>query len=217
MEQKFPTDRYFRQVNDFMINYIKGKVTQKGEDHFVIETSGGIGFKVYASPSTLMNISYDETQVFTYMNVTENDISLYGFLSAEELGLFYRLITVSGVGPKSAAGLLSALSPSQIVFAIVAEDVKTLSSGPGIGRKTAQRIILELRDKLSKDGGYDISEKALSDIAEPIATSDERAEATEALIALGFTRGEAAKAVSAVYIQGMTTEEILKQSLRALS
>lgn len=202
-----------------MINYIKGRLVYKGEDHIVIETSGGIGFKVYVSPATLMNLNYEDVQIFTHMNVSENDISLYGFLSEEELSLFYKLITVSGVGPKSAVALLSNLSPSQIIFAIIAEDAKTLASGQGIGKKIAQRIILELRDSLAKDND-NISEATLRDISgESAAGTDIGAknEAIEALTALGFTRGEAAKAVSAVYVTGMTTEDILKQGLRVLS
>lgn len=198
-----------------MINYIKGRLAYKGNDYIVVE-AGGIGYKIFVSAAALSEFNYEDVQIFTYMNVSENDISLYGFKTSEELNMFYRLITVSGVGPKSAIGLLSSLTPSQIVFAIVSDDVKTISTGQGIGRKTAQRIILELKDKLSGDTGT--AEAALKEAvgAMPAAGSNAE-EAVEALNTLGFTRGEAAKAVSAVYVSGMTTEEAVKLALKALS
>lgn len=198
-----------------MINYIKGRLAYKGNDYIVVE-AGGIGYKIFVSAAALSEFNYEDVQIFTYMNVSENDISLYGFKTSEELNMFYRLITVSGVGPKSAIGLLSSLTPSQIVFAIVSDDVKTISTGQGIGRKTAQRIILELKDKLSGDTGT--AEVALKEAvgAMPAAGSNAE-EAVEALNTLGFTRGEAAKAVSAVYVSGMTTEETVKLALKALS
>ncbi len=198
-----------------MINYIKGRLTYKGADFIVVENNG-IGFKIFVSQNILAGLSYGEVQIYTYMNVSENGISLYGFSSNEELNLFFKLITVSGVGPKSAIGLLSSLTPSDIIFAIIAEDVKTLSAGQGIGKKTAQRIILELRDKISGDGGFDDSVTA-ADAGQMTTSNGETSDAIEALAALGFTRSEAAKAVSAVYVSGMTTEEILKASLKALS
>lgn len=199
-----------------MIEFIKGKVSYKGEDFIVLENNG-IGYKIFVSAETLLNVGYDEVKIYTYMNVSEAGIALYGFLSGEELKLFYKLITVSGVGPKSAIGLLSVLSPSQIVFAIVADDVKTIAMGQGIGKKTAQRIILELKDKVSGEGDA-LGEAALSDIVSGAGSqTEEKAEAIEALTALGFGRGEASKAVGSVYISGMTVEETIKQSLKALS
>ncbi|MCD8090982.1 MAG: Holliday junction branch migration protein RuvA [Clostridiales bacterium] len=199
-----------------MINNIKGTPAYKGED-FVVIDNNGIGYKIFVSSMTLMNISKEETQIYTYMNVSENDISLYGFLTADELNLFYKLITVSGVGPKSAIGLLSVLTPAQIIFAIVSEDVKTIASGQGIGKKTAQRIILELRDKLSGDSGFS-AEDALADaVSAGAVSSSEKGEAVEALVVLGFSRAEAAKAVSVVYTEGMSTEDAIKLGLRALS
>lgn len=199
-----------------MIEFIKGKVAYKGEDFIVLE-NGGIGYKIFVSAETLLNVGYDEIKVYIYMNVSETGIALYGFMTGEELKLFYKLITVSGVGPKSAIGLLSVLSPSQIIFAIVAEDVKTIAMGQGIGKKTAQRIILELHDKVSGEGDF-LGEAALSDIAAGgSSSSGEKAEAIEALAALGFGRSEASKAVSAVYVSGMTTEETIKLGLKALA
>ncbi|MCD7904914.1 MAG: Holliday junction branch migration protein RuvA [Clostridiales bacterium] len=199
-----------------MINYIKGTLAYKGED-FIVLDNNGIGCKIYVSALTLMNISKEETTVYTYMNVSENDISLYGFLTTEELSLFHRLITVSGVGPKSAVGLLSVLTPAQIIFAIVSDDAKTIASGQGIGKKTAQRIILELRDKLARES--DVSaEAALTDaVSSGVSAVSEKSEAVEALVVLGFSRTEAVKAVSAVYTSGMSTEDAIKLGLRALS
>ncbi|MCD7779034.1 MAG: Holliday junction branch migration protein RuvA [Clostridiales bacterium] len=199
-----------------MINYIKGTLAYKGEDYIVIDNNG-IGYKINVSAMTLMNITKEETTVYTYMNVSENDISLYGFLTTEELGLFHRLITVSGVGPKSAVGLLSVLTPAQIIFAIVSDDAKTIASGQGIGRKTAQRIILELRDKLTKESDITAEEALTSAVSGGAAAVSEKNEAVEALVVLGFSRAEAAKAVSAVFTEGMSTEDAIKLGLRALS
>lgn len=199
-----------------MIEFIKGKVDYKGEDFLVLEC-GGIGYKIFVSAETLLNAGYDEIKIYTYMSVSETGIALYGFLTGEELKLFYKLITVSGVGPKSAIGLLNVLSPSQIIFAIVAEDVKTIAMGQGIGKKTAQRIILELRDKLAGEA-ESVGEAALTEmVSNTTGRSGEKAEAIEALVALGFGRSEAAKAVGAVYTEGMTTEDAVKLGLKALA
>ncbi len=198
-----------------MINYIKGRLTYKGSDFIVVENNG-IGYKIFVSKNILASLGYGEVQIYTYMNVSENDISLYGFSTSEELNLFFKLITVSGVGPKSAIGLLSTLSPSDIIFAIISEDVKALLAGQGIGKKTAQRIILELKDKISGDSAF-ANTSAASDIVSAASSAGEAGDAIEALTALGFTRSEATKAVSAVYTSGMTTEETLKASLKALS
>lgn len=139
-------------------------------------------------------------------------MSLYGFAAREEQELFERLLTVSGVGPKGALGFLSVLKPSEIVMAILSDDVKTLSKAPGVGRKTAQRVILELRDRFSAQDAISV------DAAEPLAESggDGNFEAIEAMTALGYSRSEAAQAVRAVAAAGMTTEEILKAALKRM-
>ncbi|MBM6830146.1 Holliday junction branch migration protein RuvA [Anaerotignum lactatifermentans] len=196
-----------------MIAYIKGTLEAKGNG-FVIVESGGIGYRIFMSPTALtqMPASGETVKVYTYMNVKEDGISLYGFSSLEEQELFLRLITVSGVGPKGALAFLSQLRPQEIILAILSDDVKTLSKAPGVGRKTAQRVILELKDK------FQTAEAVAWEIEEQAAPTSAGAkfEAIDALTALGYSRSEAAGAVNAVAAEEMTTEEILKAALKKM-
>ena len=132
-----------------MISYLKGELEVKNIDNIIIEV-GGIGYKVYMSRNAIDNIGEcgNKVKVFTYMRVREDDISLYGFLSNEELKLFEQLLGVSGVGAKSAINILSNISPSSFALAIISGDIATLKGLPGIGAKSAQRMILELKDKM---------------------------------------------------------------------
>lgn len=196
-----------------MIAYIKGILEAKGNG-FVIVESGGIGYRIFMSPTALaqMPASGEIVKVYTYMNVKEDGISLYGFSSLEEQDLFLRLITVSGVGPKGALAFLSQLRPQEIILAILSDDVKTLSKAPGVGRKTAQRVILELKDK------FQTAEAVAWEMEEQAAPTSAGAkfEAIDALTALGYSRSEAAGAVNAVAAEEMTTEEILKAALKKM-
>ena len=196
-----------------MIAYIKGTLEAKGNG-FVIVESGGIGYRIFMSPTALtqMPASGETVKVYTYMNVKEDGISLYGFSSLEEQELFLRLITVSGVGPKGALAFLSQLRPQESILAILSDDVKTLSKAPGVGRKTAQRVILELKDK------FQTAEAVAWEIEEQAAPTSAGAkfEAIDALTALGYSRSEAAGAVNAVAAEEMTTEEILKAALKKM-
>ena len=148
------------------------------------------------------------------MNVKEDGISLYGFSTAEELELFHRLISVTGVGPKGALGFLSQLKPQEIILAILSDDVKTLSKAPGVGRKTAQRVILELKDKFQTADAIAMEMEA-EDLM-PTGSNGAKFEAMDALAALGYSRSEAAKAVNGVAAEGMTTEDILKAALKKM-
>ena len=148
------------------------------------------------------------------MNVKEDGISLYGFSTAEELELFHRLISVTGVGPKGALGFLSQLKPQEIILAILSDDVKTLSKAPGVGRKTAQRVILELKDKFQTADAIAMEMEA--DDLMPTGSNGAKFEAMDALAALGYSRSEAAKAVNGVAAEGMTTEDILKAALKKM-
>jgi Holliday junction DNA helicase RuvA len=147
------------------------------------------------------------------MSVSESGISLYGFSSMEELDLFNSIIGVSGIGPKGALGILGAVSPSQFVMAVLTDDIKTLSSAPGIGKKTAQRLVLELKDKLDSSQALE-----LEGIELPTAdnTTTEKSEAVQALEALGFAKSEAMQAVDAVYIDSMTVEKTVSLALKVL-
>ena len=190
-----------------MISYIKGTLVHRGNGVVVVETSG-LGYEIFVSAATLSVLPEvgETVKIHTHMNVKEDGISLYGFSTAEELELFHRLISVTGVGPKGALGFLSQLKPQEIILAILSDDVKTLSKAPGVGRKTAQRVILELKDK------FQIEAEELM----PTGSNGAKFEAMDALAALGYSRSEAAKAVNGVAAEGMTTEDILKAALKKM-
>lgn len=195
-----------------MISYVKGAVAYIGNDCIVVDNNG-IGYNIQVSSSTASAVVMEkEVQIYTYMNVKENELSLFGFLTKEELNMFNLLISVNGVGPKSAVAMLGALSPSQLALAIATEDIKALSVGQGIGKKIAQRIALELKDKVGADTittGVELVQKV--DVA-----TGERAEALSALMALGFTKNEAENAIKAVFVNGMATEEIISKALKVV-
>ena len=195
-----------------MISYVKGTVAYIENDCIVVDNNG-IGYNIQVSPSTASAVVTEkEVKIYTYMNVKENELSLFGFLTKEELNMFNLLIGVNGVGPKSAVAMLGALSPAQLALAIATEDIKALSVGQGIGKKIAQRIALELKDKVGADTittGVEIVQKV--DV-----TTGERAEALSALMALGFTKNEAENAIKAVFVNGMATEEIISKALKVV-
>ena len=195
-----------------MISYVKGTVAYIENDCIVVDNNG-IGYNIQVSPSTASAVVMEkEVKIYTYMNVKENELSLFGFLTKEELNMFNLLIGVNGVGPKSAVAMLGALSPAQLALAVATEDIKALSVGQGIGKKIAQRIALELKDKVGADTittGVEIVQKV--DV-----TTGERAEALSALMALGFTKNEAENAIKAVFVNGMATEEIISKALKVV-
>ncbi|MDD3393329.1 MAG: Holliday junction branch migration protein RuvA [Clostridia bacterium] len=197
-----------------MISYIKGTLVHRGENHIILET-GGIGYQIFVSAGLLSKMPAlgTELKIFTYMSVKEDGITLFGFSSKEEQEIFLKLLTVGGVGPKGALGFLSQLTPQEIIIAILSADEKTLSKAPGVGRKTAQRVILELKDKCSAEDAI-----AIFPNVEAAASSfgGEKLEAIEAMAALGYSRSEAAKAVGQAAAEGMTTEEILKAALKKM-
>ncbi len=201
-----------------MISYIKGKL-QYLSDNFVIIDNGGIGYKIFVSPKLMSNIGKigDNVTVFTYMSVKDDGISLYGFENFEELEIFNKLITVSGIGPKGALGIISNLTPADFIMAVISDDVAAVSKAPGVGKKTAQRIILELKDKFKTEDF--IEEKIFGEGKglSSVVTDNSKIEAIEALTSLGYGRSEAAKAVSAVFEEGKTTEDILKLALKKLA
>ena len=195
-----------------MISYVKGTVAYIGNDCIVVDNNG-IGYNIQVSLSTASAVVMEkEVKIYTYMNVKENELSLFGFLTKEELNMFNLLIGVNGVGPKSAVAMLGALSPSQLALAIATEDIKALSVGQGIGKKIAQRIALELKDKVGADTittGVEIVQKV--DV-----TTGERAEALSALMALGFTKNKQENAIKAVFVNGIATEEIISKALKVV-
>ncbi len=197
-----------------MINYIKGELVYIGESNIIVDNNG-IGYSISVSASTVYKLPHinSEIKIFTFMDVKEGGIQLYGFVSKEELDMFALLITVGGVGPKGALALLGELSPSDIVLAISSQDKNTLSVGKGIGKKTAERIILDLKDKVS---GISVSSDMGSVSAVTSGYSDEKNDAIAGLVSLGFTRSEAARAVEAVYSEGMDSGKIISAALKRM-
>ena len=205
-----------------MISYIKGPLTEIRGDMIVIE-AGPVGLEVRVPLSLLDELPKvgEEEKIYTYFQVREDSMSLYGFLSRQDREMFQQLLGVNGVGPKGALGILSALRPDDLRLAILSGDAKAISRAPGIGVKTAQRVILDLKDKVSADDILSsVAEDGESsgDISWQGSGGDAVKEAIQALVALGYTNAEAARAVRRTEVTDtMTAEEILKASLRHLS
>ena len=198
-----------------MFDFITGKIAEKGANYIVLD-AGGVGFKVYTSINTLQDTSLligGEGTVYTYLYLKEGIMDLYGFSTREERGLFELLISVSGVGAKGAIAVLSVASPSKLASCIVSEDIATIKSANGIGAKTAQRIVLELKDKISSES---ISADGEMVSVGNTVDNDSAKEAVSALVVLGYTPAEARKAVSAVDSSTDDVEQIVKQALKKL-
>lgn len=197
-----------------MISYIKGRLEIKSKDYIVIDV-GGIGYKIFMSETAINELEKGkEVKIFTYMKVREDDISLYGFLNNEELVTFELLISVGGVGAKSAITILSNITPSKFALAVITNDVNTLKKLPGIGAKTAARIILELKDKMKTE--QSIEESKDEEIKEAIVLDNKANDALEALCVLGYTRKDVEKVLSNIDTNKLTVEEIIKQGLKYL-
>ncbi|MDY4975339.1 MAG: Holliday junction branch migration protein RuvA [Clostridia bacterium] len=191
-----------------MYHYIKGTVVLKGTNYLVIDNNG-VGYRIFTSDSVLQRISVDKNEkIYTYLHIREDLMELYGFLTREELSTFEMLISVSGVGPKVGLSLLSTVPPSEFALAVVTNNVKAITRAPGVGPKVAQRIILELKDKLKND--QLIQEAVMYE--EPAVDANE---AVSALMVLGYSQGEAKKAVAAAG-EGASTEETVRQALKQL-
>lgn len=199
-----------------MFEYIKGKLDSKAGDYLVLEC-GGIGFKIHSALSTLEKSGQpgNEIIVYTHLYIREGVMDIYGFLTREELKVFLLLTSVSGVGPKAAISLLSTVSPSGLAMAIMNGETSKLTKAQGIGAKTAQRVILELRDKVKKEQFATLPESVPASDKE--FSSDEAEEAVGALMVLGYTALEANRAVRSVFAEGMPLEEIIRSALRSVS
>ncbi len=208
-----------------MFAYIKGTLEMKMTDYVVIDV-GGLGYKIYMSSIGMEKLGSigEQVKVYTYYRVREDDVSIYGFNSNEELRMFELLLSVSGVGAKTALSMLAVCTPSEFVLAIVSEDINVLTSIPGIGPKSAKRIILELKDKIKKEEqiqeltraskGIQISTK----VQEAIQKDNVISEAVAALQVLGYNRKEIEKAFETIIDkENMTTEDLIKRGLVILS
>jgi len=200
-----------------MFAYLRGILQKKLADSIILE-SGGVGYRIYTAPTPLYHQSETgkEVKVYTCLNIREDRLYLYGFFCEEELKMFEQLLTVSGVGPKAALALVGSIPPTQFALAVLTEDVNQFVKAPGIGKKTAQRIILELKDKLKKEYA-DMPETAQVQAASPEAGSDARfSEAVSALVMLGYTTAEAGRAVASVYSADKTVEAIVRDALKSM-
>lgn len=201
-----------------MYAYIKGSLEYKHSDYLIIDANG-VGYKIFTSVNTLQEIGPigSITKVFTHFHVREDNLSLYGFSSMEELGMFELLISVSGVGPKAGLALVSSLSPSKFGLAVITDDIKSLTKAPGIGTKMAQRIILELKDKIKKEQ-LQLPNQSFGVDSTSLGSKDnlKASEAVSALMVLGYSGVEASRAVSAVYSDDIGLEDIIKSALKGL-
>lgn len=196
-----------------MIGYLKGIVTHLFREHCFIDVHG-VGYRVFVPASTMEKLTIGkETTVFTYMNVREDAILLYGFATQDEYDLFMLLISVNGVGPKVALGVLSAVNPDGFRLAVHQKNIKVLTKMPGIGKKTAERIVLELQDKIGP-----VDDGAVADIAVPstAASKGMMSEAVDALVGLGYSEQEILPVVEEKAGICQNVEQLIKEVLKAL-
>lgn len=196
-----------------MFAYIKGNLVEKLNNYVVVETMG-IGYKIFMSETAIAKLGEvgDNVKVHTHYHVREDDISLYGFLSNDELKMFELLLSVSGIGAKSAITMLSHMSPSEFAMSIITNDISKLTKIPGIGPKSAQRIVLELKDKLKTEQAISRTEE----VSEVFRTNENTDEAISALQILGYNRKEIEKVLEKFDYQAMGVEDIIRNGLKYL-
>lgn len=197
-----------------MFAYIKGSLEQKSNNYVVIDV-GGIGYKIFMATKAIETLGEigKVVKVHTHYYVREDNISLYGFNTNEELRMFELLLQVSGIGAKLAIAMLSEISPSSFALAVISDDISQLVKIPGIGKKTAARIVLELKDKLKTEEAITKTEE----VKLSITNEEETSEAIAALQVLGYTKREIEKALENVDTKNLQLEEIIKQGLKNLA
>ena len=196
-----------------MIAYLKGKLVVKTDTYIIIEVSG-IGYKIYMTKKALDLLSENkEVKVYTYLKVREDDISLFGFNTKEELRMFELLISVGGIGAKSAIAILSNITPSRFALAVITNEVNTLKKLPGIGPKTAGRIVLELKDKIKTEEAME--QEVDSDEANLVKDEEDMEDLIQALQVLGYRRYEISKILKK--IKSETLEDKIKEALQYLA
>lgn len=207
-----------------MISYLKGELAEVKENYVVIEV-GSIGYEVYLPSSSIIDLPSrgSNIKIYTYLHVREDAIGLFGFLTKDDLEMFKLLITVNGIGPKGALGILSSLSADDIRFAVLAEDAKIIAKAPGVGNKTAGKLILELKDKFKLETAFEQrfinqeEKQASSGMTGRQEFHRKKEEAVQALTVLGYSASESLKIVNQVEItEDMTSEEILKKCLKKM-
>ncbi len=203
-----------------MISYVRGELAAIEEQKAIIDV-GGVGYGVFMSQQSLSLLppAGNEVKIYTYLNVKEDALQLFGFLTRDDLDIFRLVIGVSGIGPKGGLNILSCMSPDELRFAIMSGDAKAISAAPGIGKKTAEKLIVELRDKVQIEdvlehaahGDENIGAGTVSD-----AGGGMQAEAVQALVALGYGSAESLRAVKKTSPDCETVEDILKEALKYL-
>ena len=203
-----------------MYSYIKGELSEiVAENHIVVE-NGGIGYNIYIPGQVLSLLPGvgEEVKIYTYLCVREDAFILYGFLTRDDLNVFKLLIGVSGIGPKGALAILSVMSTDDLRFAVLSDDAEAIAKAPGVGNKTAQRLIIELKDKLSLEDAF---EQKLSHTQEAVSGNGLkgiRNEAVEALVSLGYSSTEALKVLRDIEItEDSSVEDILKLALKQMA
>ena len=197
-----------------MFYYLDGTVAEILPYLAVIDC-GGVGYACKTTNTTLAQLKKGQRgKLYTYLDVGENAFGLYGFATANELNSFKLLIGVSGVGPKAALAILSAATPESLAMAIVTGDEKSLTAAPGVGKKIAQRIILELKDKLDLQEAFDTTDETYHKVL--LAKTNKATEAAQALAVLGYTSAEVAQALKGVDVETLSLEEIIRQCLKKM-
>ena len=199
-----------------MFYYVNGTVAHV-EPYLAVIDCGGVGYACRTTSYTLSALKKGEKgKLFTHLNVREDAVELYGFSTAEELRLFQQLISVSGVGPKAALSILSASTPANLALSIITGDEKALTAAQGVGKKIAQRVILELKDKLAKGQSISAAGENISGPAVTVIPQNKLSEASAALAVLGYSQSEIAVVLKGVDLDALTLEDVIKQALKKM-
>lgn len=202
-----------------MISYVKGELTEVYEDTIVIENGSGMGFNIKVPGSLVSTLPPVGSfiKIYTYLYVKEDAINLYGFMNRDDLNVFKLLINVNGIGPKGALGILTCITPDELRFAVIAGDVKNITKAPGIGTKTAQRLIIELKDKLKLEDVLNPKEDVDGNIEASNQNSTAKNDTIAALTALGYSSTDAVRAVNSVNnASELDSEQLLKAALKKM-
>ena len=196
-----------------MFYYLNGTVTVLDQNQAVVDC-GGVGYACRTTNYTLARLQLGKpAKLYTYCNIREDAFDIYGFSTREEMNCFEQLLSVSGVGPKAALAILSVVSPDQFTLAVMTQDDKTLTMAQGVGKKMAQRILLELKDKIA---GQQMELTSASMAGAPAVRGSKSAEATAALASLGYSTAEIGAALKGIDVENLPLEEIVRQALRAM-
>ena len=199
-----------------MFYYLSGTIAHI-EPYLVVVDCGGVGYAVKTTSYTIANLKKGEKgKVFTHLNVREDAMELYGFGTQEELNLFQQLISVTGVGPKAALSILSTSTPANLALSIITGDEKALTCAPGVGKKIAQRVILELKDKLAKGQTINAAGESYAGTGVTIIPENKGSEAAAALAVLGYSQGEIGAALKGIDMDSLTLEQIIKEALKKM-